>query len=366
MTTAFGKDRSHESVLNITLARVFRERCGLNAVSETLQGGPQPDILIRLSQGPIIVETEFEPASTVEADALSRFGIEIDGRKIQNTFAVTVPAALRTANQAHLFERLTSTTLDWQEWRSDGTSGPKLNGTPIELANVIRSATPPAGNLDEAVDALDEGARRAGSLLYSSPGTLGRVAEIFDADPSDEVANMAALVVINAMIFQERLASAEVAFQPVSAAMLDGRFSKMRLLQLWEQILDIDYYPIFGMARDVVDKLSDVEASEVLSECAKTASALLGMGAVGRHDLAGRIFNRLIAERKLLAAFYTSIPASTLLAGLALSPDRWNGVDWSDAADISKLQVVDPACGTGTLLMAAYRQLVQNHGDGSP
>ena len=362
MTTAFGKDRSHESVLNITLARVFRERCGLNAVSETLQGGPQPDILIRLSQGPIIVETEFEPASTVEADALSRFGIEIDGRKIQNTFAVTVPAALPTANQAHLFERLTSTTLDWQEWRSDGTSGPKLNGTPIELANVIRSATPPAGNLDEAVDALDEGARRAGSLLYSSPGTLGRVAEIFDADPSDEVANMAALVVINAMIFQERLASAEVAFQPVSAAMLDGRFSKMRLLQLWEQILDIDYYPIFGMARDVVDKLSDVEASEVLSECAKTASALLGMGAVGRHDLAGRIFNRLIAERKLLAAFYTSIPASTLLAGLALSPDRWNGVDWSDAADISKLQVVDPACGTGTLLMAAYRQLVQNHG----
>ena len=362
MTTAFGKDRSHESVLNITLARVFRERCGLNAVSETLQGGPQPDILIRLSQGPIIVETEFEPASTVEADALSRFGMEIDGRKIQNTFAVTVPAALRTANQAHLFERLTSTTLAWQEWRSDGTSGPKLNGTPIELANVIRSATPPAGNLDEAVDALDEGARRAGSLLYSSPGTLGRVAEIFDADPSDEVANMAALVVINAMIFQERLASAEVAFQPVSAAMLDGRFSKMRLLQLWEQILDIDYYPIFGMARDVVEKLSDVEASEVLSECAKTASALLGMGAVGRHDLAGRIFNRLIAERKLLAAFYTSIPASTLLAGLALSPDRWNGVDWSDAADISKLQVVDPACGTGTLLMAAYRQLVQNHG----
>ena len=361
MTTLPGQDRSHESVLNITLARVFRERCGLNAASETLQGGPQPDILIRLSQGPIIVETEFEPASTVEADALSRFGMEIDGRKIQNSFAVTVPAALRTASQSRLFERLASTTLAWQEWRSDGTSGPKLNGTPIELGDVIRRTTPPTSNLDEAVDALDEGARRAGSLLYSSPGTLGRVAKIFDADPGDEVANMASLVVINAMIFQERLASAEVAFQPVSAAMLDGRFSKTRLLQLWEQILDIDYYPIFGMARDVVQELSDVEASDVLSECANTASVLLGMGAVGRHDLAGRIFNRLIAERKLLAAFYTSIPASSLLAGLALSPDRWNSVDWSDTKDISKLRVVDPACGTGTLLMAAYRQLVQNH-----
>ena len=320
MTTLPGQDRSHESVLNIMLARIFRERCGLNAVSETLQGGPQPDILIRLSQGPIIVETEFEPASTVEADALSRFGMEIDGRKIQNTFAVTVPAALRTANQARLFERMASATLVWQEWRGDGTSGPKLSGTPLELGEVIRRTTPPAGNLDEAVDALDEGARRAGSLLYSSPGTLGRVAKIFNTDPGDEVANMAALVVINAMIFQERLASSEVAFQPVSAARLEGRFSKMRLLQLWEHILDIDYYPIFGMARDVVEKLSDVEASAVLSECARTAADLMGMGAVGRHDLAGRIFNRLISERKLLAAFYTSIPASTLLAGLALVP----------------------------------------------
>ena len=361
MTTLPGQDRSHESVLNIMLARIFRERCGLNAVSETLQGGPQPDVLIRLSQGPIIVETEFEPASTVEADALSRFGMEIDGRKIQNTFAVTVPAALRTASQARLFERMASATLVWQEWRGDGTSGPKLSGTPLELGEVIRRTTPPAGNLDEAVDALDEGARRAGSLLYSSPGTLGRVAKIFNTDPGDEVANMAALVVINAMIFQERLASAEVAFQPVSAARLEGRFSKMKLLQLWEHILDIDYYPIFGMARDVVQQLSDVEASAVLGECSRTAAVLLGMGAVGRHDLAGRIFNRLISERKLLAAFYTSIPASTLLAGLALAPDRWEGVDWSDTKDISKLRVVDPACGTGTLLMAAYRQVVQNH-----
>ena len=231
----------------------------------------------------------------------------------------------------------------------------------MELGNAVERTSPPAGDLDEAVDALDEGARRAGSRLYSSPGTLGRVSKIFGADPGDEAANMAALVIINAMVFQERLASNEVAFQPVSVAIRDGRFSRMTLLQVWEHILSIDYYPIFSMARDVVRELSEVEATEVLGECARTAAALLGMGAVGRHDLAGRIFNRLISERKLLAAFYTSIPASTLLAGLALSPDRWPHVDWSNAEEISQLRVVDPACGTGTLLMAAYRQIVQNH-----
>ena len=359
-------DRSHESIINDTLARFLRERCGLSAAAETLHDGRRPDIIVRLSEGPIILETELEPALTVEADALSRIGMTIDGRRVQNVFAVTIPGTLRSTNQRHLYERMTGATMVWQEWRIDGSSGPKLSGTAREFGNAVQRTSPPSGDLDEAVDALDEGARRAGSQLYSSPGTLSRVSKVFGTDPGDEAANMAALVVINAMVFQERLASNEVAFQPVSAAMRDGRFSRMTLLQLWEHILSIDYYPIFSMARNVVQELSEVEATAMLTECARTAAALLGMGAVGRHDLAGRIFNRLIAERKLLAAFYTSIPASTLLAGLALSPSRWDGIAWESAKAISELRVVDPACGTGTLLMAAYRQLVQNHMAASP
>ena len=362
MTTGVGKDRSHESIINDTLARILRERCGLSAVAETLHDGRRPDIIVRLAEGPVVLETELEPALTVEADALSRLGMEINGQPVQNVFAVTVPGRLRSTSQTHLYERMAGATLVWQEWRIDGTSGPRVGGTAMEFGNAVQRTSPPAGDLDEAVDALDEGARRAGSKLYSSPGTLGRVSKIFGVEPGDEAANMAALVIINAMVFQERLARNETVFQPMSAAMRGGRFSRMALLQVWGHILDIDYYPIFSMARDVVQELSEVEATDVLGECAKTAAAmLLGMGAVGRHDLAGRIFNQLISERKLLAAFYTSIPASSLLAGLALHPARWPHVAWNNSEGISQLRVVDPACGTGTLLMAAYRQIVHNH-----
>ena len=361
MTTPADRDRSHEGVINDVLARLLRESLGLPAVAETLHEGKRPDVLMRLPGGPVVLETEIEPAPTVEADALARLGMEIDGQRVQNVFAVTVPGHLRSTAQQRLYDRMAVSTLEWREWRIDGSAGPRLTGTPADLGRAAAMATPPAGNLDEAVDLLDEGARRAGSRLHASPGTLARVSKVFGAEPGDESANMAVLVVINAMVFQERLAGGEEVYQPVSAARRYGRFSRLSLLRTWEEILAIDYYPIFSMAKDVVERLSDVEAGAVLEECAETAAALLGMGAVGRHDLAGRIFNRLISERKLLAAFYTSIPASTLLAGLALSPSRWPDLDWGDAGTVADLRVVDPACGTGTLLMAAYRQILQNH-----
>ena len=361
MTSPQLKDRSHESIINDALARILRERVGLSAVAETLHGGLRPDIVVRLSDSVVILEIEIEPAPTVEADALARLGMEVDGREVQNVFAVTVPGQIRSTSQARLFERMGAAILEWQEWRSDGTSGPKLKGSAIELGSAAASVTPPAGDLDEAVDVLDEGVRRAGARLYQSPGTLARVSRIFRAEPGDEPANMAALVIINAMVFQDRLASGDVAFEPNSHAQEDGKYSRDRLLQIWGHTLDIDYYPIFSMARAVAAEFTEVEATAVLTECARTASKLLGMGAVGRHDLAGRIFNRLISERKLLAAFYTSIPASTLLAGLALSESRWPHLDWGDTDELARLRVADPACGTGTLLMAAYRQIVQNH-----
>lgn len=53
---ALQQDRSHESVLNTTLAEIFRDRCGLDAVAETLRAG---------GKRPAIVETEFAPAATV-------------------------------------------------------------------------------------------------------------------------------------------------------------------------------------------------------------------------------------------------------------------------------------------------------------
>ena len=54
-------------------------------------------------------------------------------------------------------------------------------------------------------------------------------------------------------------------------------------------------------------------------------------------------------------AFYTNNLSAIMLARLALSEDF---VDWSDAESVSRLRIIDPACGTGTLLMAALRTIM--------
>lgn len=354
-------DRSREEVVNVHMARLLRVRLGLNAVAEMLRDGAQPDIIVRGTDGPVVVETELDPAHTVDADALSRLGLEIDGAKVQKAFAVKVPSRFRQTEQRHLEDRLAAASdLEWREWRIDGTSGPRVSGGLADLGNAAARAEPPASNLEAAVDELAAGVRRAGSRLYRSQGSLARVADTFSTVPGDETAHMAALVITNAMLFQERLADDRGDILPVDNARVDGRFDRRRLLAQWDYILEIDYYPIFSMARAVVSVLSGVVAADVLDQCAHTAARLLAMGSVGRHDLAGRIFNQLIAERTLLAAYYTSIPAATLLAGLALAPQRWPSMNWADPDQMRRLRVVDPACGTGTLLMATYQQIMQN------
>ena len=218
-------------------------------------------------------------------------------------------------------------------------------------------------DLDEAVRVLDEGARSAGARLHSSQDALGaltRIAGLFKTSIGDEAANMGALVVINAMMFQERMSGFNPEVRPLSGLRHGGHIVNKRLQETWDAILDVNYYPIFRIARNLVQELPAHLAADFLSQCAGTAELLLGMAATRRHDLAGRIFNRLIADRKFLAAFYTRIPAATLLAGLALEPSKWPDMDWGDSEAVRRLRVVDPACGTGTLLMAAYHQITQN------
>ena len=138
-----------------------------------------------------------------------------------------------------------------------------------------------------------------------------------------------------------------------------GRLSKGRILHMWRYILeDINYWPIFRIASDILVPIRNGTAQRILDRLARVASELDALGATSQHDLSGRMFQRLITDRKFLATFYTLPSSAALLAELAVS--RLD-TDWSDGESVSALRIADFACGTGALLNAAYAAVLARY-----
>ncbi len=135
--------------------------------------------------------------------------------------------------------------------------------------------------------------------------------------------------------------------------------SKSRVLETWRHILnEINYWPIFKIASDVLLPIPNGTAHAVLNRLHEVAAELDGIGATSTQDLAGQMFGRLITDRKFLATFYTLPSSAALLAELAVSK---LDVDWADPEAVKALRIADLACGTGVLLSAAYRAVASRH-----
>ncbi|MEM3054881.1 MAG: hypothetical protein QXM52_04165, partial [Candidatus Bathyarchaeia archaeon] len=83
-----------------------------------------------------------------------------------------------------------------------------------------------------------------------------------------------------------------------------------------------------------------------------------------RHDLFGRIYHRLLLGNlvKYHATYYTSIPAARLLARLLINlPSSLDARDVPPTYNDEPFRVVDFACGSGTLLSAAYKEMDARH-----
>lgn len=123
----------------------------------------------------------------------------------------------------------------------------------------------------------------------------------------------------------------------------------------WGTILDRDYKPVFEPALAALGALPASKGTQValrgLSECADSlADSLNDLG----YDHAGPLYHRILGSAKSDGAFYTNNLSALMLARLALDETF---VDWADAEAVGRLRIMDPACGTGTLLMAALRTI---------
>ncbi len=370
--------RLRQEVVNVVLAQLLEQR-GLAAVPEQIiraalhDQRAMPDVIIDFQGLRLAIEAEFASTDNAEEQAVKKAAERVEQGVAHIGVAVIYPVGMESQQFASLADELSRAELHFAIVTEVPEPPPVMRGRIDDLAEALRSTYDQLIQeeaVGRAVAVLEAGIERFVESLQGQPAASERFAAVLGtggegASLSNRqrtaVTRISALVLVNAMIFEEVLAAHEPNVKPL--IQFRGQPDIVsELADHWTFILnDINYYPIFNVARDLLTCLAaDADVIAAIEQLVSDALRIVGWRAALRHDLMGRVYHRLLEEAKYLGAYYTSIPAATLLVKLALDSDRWP-VDWSDASGLTEFQVVDLACGTGTLLMAAADAIVDNH-----
>ena len=283
-------------------------------------------------------------------------------------FAVCYPDDVTEAN-------LPEATLTWTLRLTPGTPpGEWATGDVAQLAQAVRQAPRSLSGADAAAQLLSEGldsvvqrmkspVRRALAQALDLPPTKAQGRG--DSESYFVAAKRGMLVVATAMLFHHRVQDHlptqppegfDGAWPPDSAAACAEQEAPLSAFhEAWRGILAVDYRPVFETGRTALSALSsDPDMGQAVSSLARTVARVSEYVAGLRHDLLGRIFHRVLDTARYDGSFYTSTAAAALLASLAL---RDKDGDWSNPNYVASLRICDPACGTGTLLMAVSERI---------
>lgn len=335
-----------------------------------------PDLLLPFRGFYLVIEAEVDDQPQASEQAWRKAVERVEQGLAHLALALVYPAALRGLPINQLTNALRTTPLrfslcappvpDAPDWRTGD-----LNALTTTLQHAYQSLAS-EDEVRAAVEHLKQGVNLLAEAIYAMQVPDARLAEPLGIDAravdpnqteqTTAVRQIAALVLLNAMLFHEELTRVEPRVKTLHACLNTGSMHDA-LLQQWKRILDeIDYHAVFALARRLLENLPpDRLLDDALGRCVPIVRALIRQRVMLRHDLAGRIYHLLLGDiAKPLGTFYTSVPSATLLLRLALAPDRWH-INWEDPAAVGRLRLADLACGTGTLLMAAVQAIVDNY-----
>ena len=186
----------------------------------------------------------------------------------------------------------------------------QLRTLPLELEGVDR--------VTAAAIAVGYALEQAAKRITRHARISRRVADIIAS--TDQEKNRAAalrigcLVLFNALAFQDRLAAVNETVHTVNEALGQGITG---LRDAWRHICDqIDYVPVFDLAARILDVLGDGPEDLQSQTVAPLVKAMEDTRMLEGHDLSGRLFHTLLTDAKFTGAYYTSVPAATLLSRL--------------------------------------------------
>ena len=386
-----------EDQLNGRIATVIRDSVGglqwtvMEETEGTLSSSQKrPDILIMRPdpEPPIVLENEYNLAN-VEADCLNKLGQtltpENGGQTIRVVVGIHSPRRLRDAangddatellrnGQELQYAVYTGTPEKYERFPQKGL----IAGDIRNLVEFIKPAAEPEEIIKAAADILADGASATAASLLSGresseygPKMASELRQPWPTAPTDDrdtaaangearrqTANMAATIIINALAYQQIL-DGHKGIKGLAQLREDAPnklLSKDSVVAEFDHILDINFWPIFYIAKQLLLQIPARAAAGILEDMAQTADAILP--AMRHNDVAGTLFQRLIADRETLKAYYTKPAGTTLMAHLAI-PEN---LDWGDPETVKKYSVADYACGSGGIMLAAYQRARDLH-----
>lgn len=204
-----------------------------------------------------------------------------------------------------------------------------------------------------------------GNCWFNDDDVINRLKELLaledingDEKINKDILRIAIFVLFDAMIFQEGLRNINHNIASLSQAKSPY---KMFFEEVWAKILEIDYKSIFKIARDILTNAfpNGVNGVEKILNMIRIISLkVINSGLLVRHDFMGRIYHKLLLRTtgQFYATYYTAVPSAYLLSNLIFKTpnDSWN---FETVEKLNDFRIIDPACGSGTLLSASYTAL---------
>ena len=366
------KGRLHEQGFNYALAEALRQvraqwRENPSFVICERKGtvwgeAKRPDILIddcKISK--VVVECAFEGDN--DKDAKER----LDQGICSTAIAVAIPPEFERLDVKETEQELYKGALfDYAllQYDSDGElfrfpETGYTRGSVRGLASLIQAASAPKSRVEQVADEVAELISQAVEAL--SHGLPERdITKIIAKMHQRTILTAFRTVMtlwLDAMLVHSHLYTHGTVREPLGADMRPSN-----LIKVWRKILKLNWYSIFDPAIEVLENVSiraRAETSHSLN-CLVKAVEAIETARLGDHvSISGELFPKISDDRKQAAAFYTTPAAAELLTSLLI---RWNdGYDWQDPNLFRSLRIADLACGTGTLLRAAFRRVRTLH-----
>jgi len=340
----------------------YARSIGFEAIGESGIGeGAFSDLLVKIKGVSFVVEVKLgKPTATLSLGAMAQAARYAQRYDTKNYMVLIFPEAYRNQpiTSGEMLERLALrekvTCLVFSDYWTE-----HLQETPEKIFSNLRQLIEGDKrkiDFNTVVEQIKEFVIELNSITYQLKNDelvsevvekldlFTAIGELKDKEAArNQITNLSSYLLFNQLLFYH-------VYQKLSKnnklLELDEITNIKDIQKYFDAITDIDYKSIYRPnilshipnEKSVINILNDVIGAIKLLRAEYIT-----------HDLAGRFFHDLIPfeVRKILAAFYTHPNSADLLSGLTI--------------DSAEETVIDPSCGSGTLLVSSYQTKLRAH-----